>query len=155
MNDLPDSLSQEKALATSSGRRQPQGERSREAEPLIVSKSRVSHVESPGTVEGRDDQRIEPSSPVSRTSRASSDAGSSSDLELEEMGREDPLHITSKAEAAAATRLAGHRKRSVFDKMIERNMSNGGSHADREARKEGTRQFVEKTLINLVLISLW
>lgn len=87
-----------------------------------------------------------------RRSQASSRASSTSDLELEEMGRDDPLY---NGNGLHHDKLDTPGRTSWTDTLINRNIDQSGTSANRQARREGTRQFIEKTLINAVLIALW
>lgn len=113
---------------------------------------------SPSTVQHTADtqpgrQRRSRSKHSSQSSSASGSSSTGSDLELEEMRHDDPLHANS----AEQNMKMDTAHRSWRDTLLEPedNDTNAHDHDSKEARRLGSKQFIEKTVINAVLIALW
>lgn len=83
-------------------------------------------------------------------------SGSASDLELDEMRHDDPMYANANGRASEDTIKLDTSRRKWTDWVLDREEPDSGPDYDsKEARRLGSKQFLEKTVINAILIALW
>lgn len=91
----------------------------------------------------------------STSTRSSSSASVGSDLELNEMRRDDPLYAPVNGRVSEDRLKVESAKRSWTDMFDREEPDPNEDHDPKEARRLGRQQFFHKTLINAILIALW
>lgn len=100
------------------------------------------------------DERAHRRSTSQHSSRSRS--GSASDLELDEMRHDDPMYANANGRASEDTIKLDTSRRKWHNWVFDREEPESGPEYDsKEARRLGSKQFLEKTVINAILIALW
>lgn len=100
--------------------------------------------------------RRRPRSQQSSRSGSGSGSGSASDLELDEMRHADPAYSAANGRSSEETVKLDTSRGGWTDGIFERDDPEDDlDHDSKEARRLGSKQFIEKTAINVTLIAAW